>query len=311
MDGPSPRKEELTYDALQSVIDVSRPYYALENEGAIKVGDETIGFVAEVNPEMPISYEAGDMGYCETARHMAIAGSVAAALANPKQAKHYYLALNGWMRRNEVLPSSIQEEVDKVLPFTGKPRIFSYATDINKREATSETFLFTGDKNDDVIRMNVNYKIIPAPIFSRFFPDVDGIDKSMLGPWTPAKNNPYTDPIDIQISSSNVIDHDSIAYNAKIPTVCPSKCFGHFDSSPCLPVAFLIGHLIDAGMQSAALLCKENGEYLEPMIGRDVFLDASALVQVSTNKVLYSVLLFCYEFTNTFLLENPGWNTRP
>lgn len=202
-EGLSLTKEELSYDDIQTIIDVSRPYHALENEGAVKIGDKTIGFVADFSQEMPFPYEDGQLGFSETARHMAIAGSVAAALRNPNESKHYYLALNGLMRHDDdekVLPSSIVDGIDEIIPFAGKPRVFAYSTDFNKRESTSEIFLFTGDKHDHVVRMNVSYKIIPAKLFSRFFPEVEGIDKSLLGPWTQEKSNPYTEAIDISIS---------------------------------------------------------------------------------------------------------------
>ena len=158
-------------------------------------------------------------------------------------------------------PSSICDGIEEIIPFAGKPRIFAYSTHFNKRESTSEIFLFTGETHGDVIRMNVSYKVIAAPLYSRFFPKVKGIDKSLLGPWTPEKSNPYTEAIDIPISDE-VFDRDSIVYNAKIPKVCPSKCYGHFDSSPCLPVAFLIGHFVEAGMQSVDLLYARKTELL-------------------------------------------------
>lgn len=313
-EGLSLTKEELSYDDIQTIIDVSRPYHALENEGAVKIGDKTIGFVADFSQEMPFPYEDGQLGFSETARHMAIAGSVAAALRNPNESKHYYLALNGLMRHDDdekVLPSSIVDGIDEIIPFAGKPRVFAYSTDFNKRESTSEIFLFTGDKHDYVVRMNVSYKIIPAKLFSRFFPEVEGIDKSLLGPWTQEKSNPYTEAIDISISDE-VFDHDSIIYNAKVPVVCPSKCYGHFDTSPCLPVAFLIGHLVEAGMQSVNLLRKKNGLVNKPLIAKKGFLDAATLVRAGTYGLNIKGMTKCidvdkgvYEFTfDAFADEN-------
>lgn len=316
-EGLSPMKEELSYDDIQTVIDVSRPYYALENEGAVKIGDETIGFVADVSQEMPFPHEDGKLGFSEITRHMAIAGSVAAALRNPKKSTHYYLALNGLMRRNEVPPSSICDGIEEIIPFAGKPRIFAYSTHFNKRESTSEIFLFTGETHGDgdVVRMNVSYKVIAATLYSRFFPKVKGIDKSLLGPWTPEKSNPYTEAIDIPISDE-VFDRDSIVYNAKIPKVCPSKCYGHFDSSPCLPVAFLIGHFVEAGMQSVDLLRKKNGIANKPLlIAKHGFLDAANLVQAGTYGLHLKGMTKCidmdkgvYKFTFDAFADEDGNN---
>lgn len=274
-DGLSITKEDMSYEAIQNIIDVSRPYYALTNECEVKVDGKSIGFVAEVNQEMPFPYEGGQMGFSETARHMAIAGSIAAALANPKKGKHYYLALNGFMRSNEMLPTAIHDEVDKLIPYTrGKARIFTYCNSSHKKDATSEIFLVSNGKDRNVTRLQVSYKVFPQALFSRFFPQVEGIDQSMLGPWDPTKHkNPYMDPIDMAISDTKILDSSTIIYNTKIPCVCPSMCFGHFDMSPCLPVAFLIGHLIDAGMQSIALLWKRNGIKPSPLVATFCSLD--------------------------------------
>ncbi|GFH58072.1 hypothetical protein CTEN210_14548 [Chaetoceros tenuissimus] len=281
----STKKDELSYDAIQNIIDVSRPYYALENESVIKVDGKPIGFAAEVSQEMPFHIEeGGHMGFSEAMRHMAIAGSVAAALANPKVAKNYYLALNGSMQHNDVLPKKIQDEIDNLIPYTaGKAKIFAYSTSFNKREATSEVY-FSSKEDGNFIRLNVSYKVLSESVYSRFFPPLANIDESKLGPWCPQKhNNPYTDPIYIPISDSKFLDHNTIFYQAKIPTVCPSKCFGHFDTSPCLPVAFLIAHLVDAAMQSVVVLCNEYGVPTKPLIAKTGFLDAKSLVQAGTH----------------------------
>ncbi len=59
----------ILYKEIQSIIGVSYPYYALENE-RILINDlnKTIGFVAEVSPEMPVTYKAGLIGLAETCR---------------------------------------------------------------------------------------------------------------------------------------------------------------------------------------------------------------------------------------------------
>ena len=68
-------------------LDISRPYYALENEHAI-VDDFTgqmVGFVCSARVEMPVGRESGDIPFAEAGRHMAAAGSVAALLRNPQK----------------------------------------------------------------------------------------------------------------------------------------------------------------------------------------------------------------------------------
>lgn len=98
---------------IESFLDVARPYYALKNEHAI-VDDstgETVGFVCTVRGEMPMAGEVGDLAfaegkivfvycqsfihgfdsylinYIEVGRHVAVAGTVAALLRNPKRSR--------------------------------------------------------------------------------------------------------------------------------------------------------------------------------------------------------------------------------
>lgn len=63
-----PSVDDISYEEIQRIIDVSKPYYALENEGRVIHNDKTIGFVAEINPEMPHRYEGGSIGLAETCR---------------------------------------------------------------------------------------------------------------------------------------------------------------------------------------------------------------------------------------------------
>ena len=158
-------------------------------------------------------------------RHLAIAGSVAAAMANPKKGKHYYLALDGISRHNEVLPRSLHDGIDALIPRTpGKMRLFAYSIHVGKREATSEAFLFTGDKNDTVMRINVSYKIIPTNLFQRFYPAIEQTYGEPLGLSAPIKTeNPYANEVDIFIKESKSIDNNAMVFTALIPPVCPSK----------------------------------------------------------------------------------------
>ena len=87
----SDKKEDIL-----DLIDIEEPYYALQNEHEIMVGDGTTGeqegFVCSVHREMPVSRENGGISFGEVGRHSAAAASVAAALKNPKKSRHHYLA---------------------------------------------------------------------------------------------------------------------------------------------------------------------------------------------------------------------------
>ena len=116
----------LAYAQIQQIIDVSRPYYNLRDEHLVYSSKTGVpaGFVCQVKAEMPLGREAGEMASGEAGRHMAIAGSVAAALNNPKDGKHYYLALDVEFEQFPVelvfllsLPTSAQVTSTAILPY--------------------------------------------------------------------------------------------------------------------------------------------------------------------------------------------------
>ncbi len=81
---------------IENFIDISRPYYALENEHKI-TDDETgevIGFICTGRREMPTSRDSGGLACGEVGRHMAAAGTVAASLMNQSTKRFHYLASN-------------------------------------------------------------------------------------------------------------------------------------------------------------------------------------------------------------------------
>mmetsp|Transcript_9411 Transcript_9411/g.20037 ORF Transcript_9411/g.20037 Transcript_9411/m.20037 type:complete len:241 (+) Transcript_9411:385-1107(+) len=81
---------------IENFIDISRPYYALENEHKITDGEtgEVIGFVCTGRREMPTSRDSGGLACGEVGRHMAAAGTVAASLMNQSKNRFHYLASN-------------------------------------------------------------------------------------------------------------------------------------------------------------------------------------------------------------------------
>mmetsp|Transcript_20885 Transcript_20885/g.41923 ORF Transcript_20885/g.41923 Transcript_20885/m.41923 type:complete len:241 (-) Transcript_20885:965-1687(-) len=81
---------------IENFIDISRPYYALENEHKITDGEtgEVIGFVCTGRREMPTSRDSGGLACGEVGRHMAAAGTVAASLKNQSKNRFHYLASN-------------------------------------------------------------------------------------------------------------------------------------------------------------------------------------------------------------------------
>jgi hypothetical protein len=293
--------EKISYDTIQDLIDVSRPYYNLKDETIIT--DSTTGafngFAATVTPEMPLSYESGTMTAAEAGRHTAIAGSVAASLLNKEagtKGKHYYLALDANLRQ-EPIDSNIRKSFDEVSPPVkkGDAKVFAYATDVNKRDATAEVYLLTDD--DTMWHITVTYKIIPFKVFDRFFPV--SVDPSLTGPWDPSSTpNPYKKGITTHITPQPSAHwNDSTVYQCKshLPPAIPSMCAGHFDTSPCFPVAFMCSHLFNIGAESVAELSgvflpytKRNRESLNSNNERnsvtikELVLDAQTLVMAGT-----------------------------
>jgi len=253
--------ERISYDKIQDLIDVSRPYYNLKEEAIINnpTTGALKGFSASVTPEMPLSYESGTMTAAEAGRHTAIAGSVAAALLNQEQnggtrEKHYYLALDAHLRQEP-----INSQIFKQFETIGKPskkgdaKVFARATEVNKRDATAEVYLLTDD--NILWHITVTYKIIPFKVFDRFFPL--SIDPKLTGPWDPNTPNPYKGTINTYIAPQPLAHwNNPTVYHCKshLRDAIPSMCAGHFDTNPCFPVAFLCSYLFNIGAESVAEL---------------------------------------------------------
>jgi hypothetical protein len=187
-------RENISYDAIQKLVDVSRPYYNLQNEQLVKDATTgmTTGFAATVTPEMPLSYESGTMTASEAGRHTAIAGSVAASLLNQEQLgcndKNYYVVLDAHLRQ-ESLDLETIEAFDGMPALEGEAKVFARATNVNQRDASAEVYLLTPDDNT-LWHISVTYKIIHFRVFDKFFPL--GVDSSLAGPWNPATTpNPH------------------------------------------------------------------------------------------------------------------------
>merc|ERR1712238_601389 len=211
--------KKISYDTIQDLIDVSRPYYNLKDETVVTNRNTGAfqGFSATVTPEMPLSYESGTMTVAEAGRHTAIAGSVATALLNKQQGtkgKHYYLALDANLRQ-EKIDSKIRESFNDLAPPAkeGDARVYAYATDVNKRDATAEVYLLTDDET--MWHITVTYKIIPFKVFDRFFPM--SVDPSETGPWDPNNTpNPYLKGITTHIIPQPLAHwNDSSVYQCK------------------------------------------------------------------------------------------------
>jgi hypothetical protein len=235
----------LCYDNFISErICVSRPYYMLENDKAVLADlENAIAFSCSVTPKMPLGRECGDMIGGEAGRHMAIAGSVAAALRQkPKSGKHYYLALDHYMTRHTFQGIGTAE--------SGSSSIIATCVDFGKRTAKVEVLLeTTGDH--PAWHLEVEYAVIPKKVFKKMMRNTAQPEQVAI----PGVSSPYKEfkglPSAPTIVSSSCSYIKTIGH---LPEIDASQCLGHFDGVPSMPIAFLSAYCCDLIAQSISAL---------------------------------------------------------
>lgn len=207
------RKQKLDYDDIQKIIDVSRPYYKLENEICVssdsqvnsnKMEEEPPlathhnpimqhGFCCTVEPEMSIGREQGShISFSEAGRHMAIAGSVVAALNQPaskKNGKRYYLAMDCLLETQDakseekLLPdfslhhdsllknAQILEE-DEAPSERNNIVISAVCCELTNRKAVCEVMMHFPESygEADPYYLHVTYSVLAPKVFRKFYP---------------------------------------------------------------------------------------------------------------------------------------------
>ena len=158
---------------IQTKIDVSRPYYALQNKRVVLDKNSKLvqGIACDAHIEMPHGREDGTLTAAEAGRHMAIAGSVASAMIQPKDGKFYYLALEAKMSRK---------------PFTGfvssatnsgdykYASIFATCTDmVPKTRSCSSEIILEVNPDEDAWFLQVSYVMIPRKVFRKLYGEAD------------------------------------------------------------------------------------------------------------------------------------------
>ena len=222
----------LCYDNFISErICVSRPYYMLENDKAVLADlENAIAFSCSVTPKMPLGRECGDMIGGEAGRHMAIAGSVAAALRQkPKSGKHYYLALDHCMTRRTFQGIGTAE--------SGSSSIIATCVDFGKRTAKVEVLLeTTGDH--PAWHLEVEYAVIPEKVFKKMMrntaqpeqvaiPGVSSPYKEFKGlPSAPTIVSSSSDRISKRLATSQKLMHRSASATlmGSVHAYCFSFC---------------------------------------------------------------------------------------
>lgn len=209
---------------LLSRICVRPPYLALaslrhHDEGTVS------GFV---RPEQPLGRERGPITGAEAGRHLAILGSCAAALANPRQERHYYLAVAAELRR----------ELEDDVPVLPGEALAALATcgHVGKRDARAHAVLEArvgdGSRVATVYSLSVTYNVLTENVFGRLFRG------RAIPEGPPAATSPYgrlvTPPVRERGPASLVSAPERVAVE---------QCRGHFEGYPALPVAVVMHKL--------------------------------------------------------------------
>lgn len=213
----------VTYEEIGPLICVTPPYYALRD--LVSPAPGLAG--ATVPVQSPTGRQATLINVAEAGRHLAILGLCAAATANPRTARHYYLAHRGVGRMYPPVGTLTTLHGTATARMTGRNRAFA------------ETELHDDDGNL-VARLDLEYLVLSVPVFRRLMGSAAGPDAN-----EPA--NPYGMPAPLTDVAA-----DTRSATAKL-AVEAAMCRGHFSGFPALPVSVagyatfaLFDHVLEA-----------------------------------------------------------------
>lgn len=223
---------ESTRDRALARIAVKPPYFGL---GAMEqLGPGIVS--ALVPPSAPEWPEAGPMAGAQVARHLAIVGSCAAALARDDADPHHYLATQAHYARIASSPGSVNG---------GLLEAVAVASWIDKRNARALIKLMTPD-GQGLHLLDVHYSVLAPRTFNRLNPAL-GEEATAAGP--------DPEPVVAYVTNGVTIDCGAVPV---------SLCEGHFPGNPAAPVAILMGRLCNAaGQAMASVLDADVGYRIE------------------------------------------------
>ena len=329
--------KHLNYDKIQSIIDVSRPYYNLCNERLVADNGLTFGkaFVCTVKPEMPIGSEIGPICAAEAGRHLAIAGSVAAALNQPscRPGKHYYLALDNTLSTclspdNEFFADAIKDYSD------GHDHIIIYAicSDLSKKSATSEVLMkFPDSLGGDTWHLRTTYSVMSEKLFKRFSPfkkiassippntnpstieDLEHFDSS-YSPYAQFQPPDSYTTMKSEVPTPALGDgacSQTLTLRSSIPTISAKSCVGHFQDNPAFPIAFMAAYLLDLAGKTIGKLAGEEIKFLKvcPTISNDFASSGGARIKYIKGDIEAAKLVYAGTHGLDFYCEAEEVNT--
>ena len=181
------------------------------------------GMVATTVPPSPPSLpERGVIEAGQVARHLAILGSCAAALARDDDTRHHYLATDAHFSR---VAGSVTDGVDE--PLVGE----AIASWVDKRSARAMVKLGT-ESGLGLYVLDVRYAVLTPKMFGRLNPPLDlapcvaDLPQNSLG-----------------VGEVEPLDGGVRVHCGPIPT---SACAGHFPDYPAAPVAVVMAQLCRA-----------------------------------------------------------------
>lgn len=219
----------LTNDEIFSRIDVLPPYYALHDVAIDDRGDVT----ARAMIEQPLGAEIGPVSGAEAGRHLAIIGSLAAALENTAEGRHHYLATDAEVRRAKKVPEDATELV-----------LRAHGSILDKRTAHAMVTA-EAENGKRVCSLSCYYAIVEYDTMRFFF--ADHLRETPAG-----EANPFLEliePEQVDIAGGHI--------EVDLGTVAAATCAGHFDGLPAMPVAYLMSNVTSA---AGRLLRKQSGD---------------------------------------------------
>lgn len=206
-------------DLLQRIC-VRPPYFALE-----QMSWQDGVFTASSSSAAPIGSENGPMPGAEISRHAAIAGLCAAALAQPDDQRRYYLAQEA--RYSGVLHSA---------PAGTQVQFSARLLELDKRRARAAITARVG--GELIASVEVLYTVLNDSAFSRLF-------RNRHQPGFPGPGLTT-----LAALPSGSLRREGARLIREVGRIPAETCAGHFDGYPAMPVAILMGQLVELAGQA-------------------------------------------------------------
>ena len=215
----TPTGRVLSEDEIFERIEVQPPYYALRD-----VTELGPGWVqARVPADRTLDAEEAVIGAAQAGRHLAILGSIGAALANPAPGRHFYLAYDAEYRRarGRVAPT------DEMLVGRARAQLLDPGTAVALTEVRTPT-------GEAIASTCVYFMVVKEDDFRGLFAAHERDDEDHSAKPDPFSN---TKPMgDVSVWDTRLF--------TSLGEVTPYDCQGHFPRLPAMPVAFLMGNLL-------------------------------------------------------------------